>query len=116
MAAAATQAVKDTIRAMTAQTRLSDPSVGTVLTARANARQNAEETANSLSDDENQEAYASAVGRVIADRLIESGALGGDVVMDGEKVGRKTAPTVSKSIADKAKKTVSGRSAQGVLI
>ena len=53
---------------------------------------------------------------MIADRLIESGALGGDVVMDGEKVGRKTAPTVSKSISDKAKKTVSGRSAQGVLI
>ena len=41
---------------------------------------------------------------MIADRLIESGALGGDVVMDGEKVGRKTAPTVSKSIAEKAKK------------
>ena len=116
MAAAATQAVKDTIRAMTAQTRLSDPSVGTVMTARANARQTAAETANSLSDGENREAYASAVGRMIADRLIESGALGGDVVMDGEKVGRKTAPTVSKSIADKAKKTVSGRSAQGVLI
>lgn len=116
MAAAATQAVKDTIRSMTAQTRLSDPSVGTVMTARANARQTAAETANSLSDGENREAYASAVGRMIADRLIESGALGGDVVMDGEKVGRKTAPTVSKSIADKAKKTVSGRSAQGVLI
>lgn len=116
MAAAATQAVKDTIRAMTAQTRLSEPSVGTVMTARANARQTAAETANSLSDGENREAYASAVGRMIADRLIESGALGGDVVMDGEKVGRKTAPTVSKSIADKAKKTVSGRSAQGVLI
>lgn len=116
MAAAATQAVKDTIRAMTAQTRLSDPSVGTVMTARANARQTAAETVNSLSDGENREAYASAVGRMIADRLIESGALGGDVVMDGEKVGRKTAPTVSKSIADKAKKTVSGRSAQGVLI
>ena len=116
MAAAATQAVKDTIRAMTAQTQLSDPSVGTVMTARANARQTAAETANSLSDGENREAYASAVGRMIADRLIESGALGGDVVMDGEKVGRKTAPTVSKSIADKAKKTVSGRSAQGVLI
>ena len=116
MVAAATQAVKDTIRAMTAQTRLSDPSVGTVLTARANARQTAAETANTLSDGENREAYASTIGRIIADRLIESGALGGDVVMDGEKVGRKTAPTVSKSIADKAKKTVSGRSAQGVLI
>ena len=38
MAAAATQAVKDTIRAMTAQTRLSDPSVGTVMTARTSGR------------------------------------------------------------------------------
>lgn len=59
------------------------------MTARANARQTAAETANSLSDGENREAYASAVGRMIADRLIESGALGGDVVMDGERLGGK---------------------------
>lgn len=58
---------------------------------------------------------AEAIGRSIADRLIESGALGSDVYMDGDKVGEKVYAPVSKNIARKTRQTVKGRTAAGVM-
>ncbi len=56
-----------------------------------------------------------AIGTAMADRLIESGALQGDVYMDADKVGVKTAASTSKVINRKAKSGVKGRTAGMVL-
>lgn len=57
---------------------------------------------------------AKAIGSAIADRIIESGALSGDVIMDGTKVGKKVSPTVSKDIEEKSNDSWIGRSARVV--
>jgi TP901 family phage tail tape measure protein len=56
-----------------------------------------------------------AIGTAMADRLIESGALQGDVYMDADKVGVKTAASSSKVINRKAKSGWKGRTTGMVL-
>ena len=92
-----------------------DPSRGTVYTSGDTIRQTAKQTAEASNEKQSLYEKAEAIGRVIADRLIESGALDGDVIMDGDKVGEKVSNPVSKTISKKSRQTVAGRSAQGVI-
>ena len=115
MAAAAAQATKDAVRAMAAEAYISDPGAGTVMTARQSARQVANETARSISEGDNS-SFARDVGTAMADRLIESGALEGDVYIGEEKVGKKLTKPISKNVAKKSKYTVKGRSAREVVL
>lgn len=86
-----------------------DPSHGTVLSSKSAAREAAAQTAqaNGNQSDDNAE----RIGRAMADRLIESGVLDGDILMDGEKVGEKVSGSVSKNISRKSKTTITGRAA-----
>jgi TP901 family phage tail tape measure protein len=92
-----------------------DPSRGTVYTSGDTIRQTAKQPAEASNEKQSLYEKAEAIGRVIADRLIESGALDGDVIMDGDKVGEKVSNPVSKTISKKSRQTVAGRSAQGVI-
>lgn len=92
-----------------------DPSRGTVYTSGDTIRQTAKQTAEASNEKQSLYEKAEAIGRVIADRLIESGALDSDVIMDGDKVGEKVSNPVSKTISKKSRQTVAGRSAQGVI-
>ena len=92
-----------------------DPSRGTVYTSGDTIRQTAKQTAEASNEKQSLYEKAEAIGRVIADRLIESGALDGDVIMDGDKVGEKVSNPVSRTISKKSRQTVAGRSAQGVI-
>lgn len=92
-----------------------DPSRGTVYTSGDTIRQTAKQTAEASSDRQSVYERAETIGRAIADRLIESGALDGDVIMDGDKVGEKVSNPVSKTISRKSRQTVKGRSVQGVI-
>lgn len=92
-----------------------DPSRGTVYTSGDTIRQTAKQTAEANGDKQSMYERAETIGRAIADRLIDSGVLDSDVIMDGDKVGEKVSNPVSKTIARKSKQTVKGRSVQGVL-
>ena len=94
---------------------IGDPSKGTVYTSQQQARQNASETAAATSKNESLLDKADRIGKAIANRLIESGVLESDIMMDGTAVGKKTAAPVSKEISRKSKQTVTGRSLQGVI-
>lgn len=91
-----------------------DPSRNTVYTAQQSIQQTAQETAAANGGRQTIEDRADAIGRAIADRLIETGALNGDVIMDNEKVGERVSSPVSRTIARKSRSTIRGRSAQGV--
>ena len=93
---------------------IGDPSRGTVYTSGDAIRQTARQTAEANSNRQSTLERAEAIGRSIADRLIESGVLDSDVFIDGDKVGEKVSSPVSKSIAKKTRQTVKGRTAQGV--
>lgn len=116
MVKAAIQSVEDTIAAFTREVSLGDLSAGTVRTARQSARDVASETIDRLQKGGDSDEFAHRVGTAMADRLIESGALEGDVYYDSTKVGRKLHKPVSQEISRDSKKTVRGRSAQGVII
>ncbi|MBQ8092366.1 MAG: hypothetical protein IJ242_02145 [Clostridia bacterium] len=60
-------------------------------------------------------ALAEQVAVILADRLIESGALCGDFYLDSTKVGQQVAGPVSRCISDRSRSTVRGRSASGIL-
>lgn len=92
-----------------------DPARGTVYSSRQAISQTAKKTAEAAADSDSAQERAEAMGRAIADRLIESGALDSDVYMDKDKVGEKVSGSVSKTIKKKTQKTVKGRSLQGVL-
>lgn len=92
-----------------------DPSRGTVYTSGDTIRQTAKQTAEANSEKQSLYEKAETIGRAIADRLIESGALDGDVIMDGDKVGEKVSNPVSRTISRKSRQTVKGRSVQGVI-
>lgn len=94
---------------------IGDPSMGTVYTSRQQARQTATETAAAASKQESIADKADRIGRAIANRLIESGVLESDIVMDGAAVGKKTAAPVSQELSRKSKQSVTGRSLQGVI-
>ena len=110
-----TEASGKVYSAMTDEFYVGDPSRGTIYTSRQSAREVAQQTARS-SESGDATAKAQIMGKAIADRLIETGALNTDVNMDGKKVGEITANPVSKKIAKKSRRTISGRSAQGVLV
>ncbi len=92
-----------------------DPSRGTVYTSGDTIRQTAKQTAEANSEKQSLYEKAETIGRAIAERLIESGALDGDVIMDGDKVGEKVSNPVSRTISRKSRQTVKGRSVQGVI-
>lgn len=115
MAKSAAQAVKDALSAFTREAYLSDLSVGTVRTDGQNARDTASETAARLQSGDNSDEFARKVGMAMADRLIESGVMNREIVMNGRKVGEEVADPVSQKISQKTKSTVRGRSAQGVI-
>ncbi|MBR3795959.1 MAG: phage tail tape measure protein [Clostridia bacterium] len=115
MAKAAATAMANAIHALSKGAYISDPSFGTVLSDRQNARQVANETARSLSAS-GDDGFARQVGTAMADRLIESGALDGDIYLSGKKVGERVTKPVSQNIAKKSKSTISGRAAQGVIV
>lgn len=114
MAEAAKKSIEDTVRAFTKGAYVTDLSVGTVATSRQAARQNAE-AASAARSDSDEASYARAVGTAIAERLIESGVLNRRIVMNEREVGEEIADPVSQRIDQKAKSTVLGRSAQGVI-
>ncbi|MBO5535854.1 MAG: hypothetical protein J6B53_10700, partial [Clostridia bacterium] len=58
---------------------------------------------------------AAEIAEILADRLISSGALGGDLYLDGARVGERVAEPVSRTISAKTRLTLRGRSAAGVL-
>lgn len=58
---------------------------------------------------------AAEIAEILADRLIQSGALGGDLYLDGTRVGERVAEPVSRTISARTRLTVRGRSAAGVL-
>jgi hypothetical protein len=60
-------------------------------------------------------AAAVEIAEILADRLISSGALGGDLYLDGARVGERVAEPVSRTISAKTRLTLRGRSAAGVL-
>lgn len=91
-----------------------DTSRGTVYTSRQQAAANAQQNAEANRSESLIE-RAEAIGRAIADRLINSGALDSDIYMDEDKVGRKVARPVSATISRKTKETISGRTLQGVI-
>ena len=107
-------AAKKVVSSMHDMFLVGDPSRNTVYTARQSIQQTARETAAANGDRQSIEDRADAIGRAIADRLIETGALNGDVIMDNEKVGERVSSPVSKTIARKSRSTIRGRSAQGV--
>lgn len=115
MVKAAASAMADTIHTLSKGAYISDPSAGTMMTDRQNARQVANETARSLSAS-GDDGFARQVGTAMADRLIESGALDGDIYLSGKKVGERVTKPVSQNIAKKSKSTISGRAAQGVIV
>lgn len=92
-----------------------DPSRGTVYSSQTAINQTAKKTAEATGEGKAAQERAETIGKAIADRLIESGALEGDVYMDKDKVGEKVAAPVSKKIKKKSQTTVKGRSLQGVL-
>ena len=94
---------------------IDDPSKGTVYTSRQQVRQTASATAYAASKEENSSDRADRIGKAIADRLIASGVLDSDIYMDKDKVGVKTANSVSTSISRKSRSTIAGRSLQGVM-
>lgn len=94
---------------------VSDPSRGTIYTSGDTIRQTARRTAEATSDRQSMLERAEAIGRSIADRLIESGALDSSVYMDGDKVGEKVSNPVSRAISRRTRQTIRGRSAQGVM-
>ena len=84
-----------------------DPSRGTVYTAQQAARENGAAS--------NSASRAKEIGTAIADRLIETDALGGDIIMGSEVVGRKvTKPVINQRNRD-TNKNITGRLAQGVI-
>lgn len=91
-----------------------DTSRGTVYTSQQQAAANARQVAEANHTGSMIE-RAKAIGRAIADRIIESGALNSDIYMDEDKVGQKVAQPVSSTISKKTKETVTGRSLQGVI-
>lgn len=114
MAKAAATAMANTVREFSRGAYVTDLSRGTVATSRQAAQQNAEATADRLGGGEDS-SYAREVGRAMADRLIETGVLNRKIVMNEREVGEEVADPVSQKIDQKAKRTISGRSAQGVL-
>ena len=93
-----------------------DPSRGTVYSSRSAIRQTAKETAYATGESKFALERAELIGRAIAERLIESGALDSDVLMDGEKVGERVSQPVSRVIGRKTRTTIAGRSVQGVFV
>lgn len=103
------------VDALLESTYIDDPGRGTVYTAKQQAKQAATETAAATGAAEEQSDKYDRIGRAIADRLIESGALDSEIYMDKDKVGQKTSKAVSREIKQESQQTVTGRSAQGVV-
>lgn len=114
MAKAAATAMANTVHEFSKGAYVTDLSRGTVATSRQAAQQNAEAAADRLGGGEDS-SYAREVGRAMADRLIETGVFNRKIVMNEREVGEEVADPVSQNIDQKAKRTISGRSAQGVL-
>lgn len=93
---------------------VSDPSRGTAY--ESTGSRNATGTGSGQGTEPTQAALDPvAVGTAMADRLIETGALQGDVYMDKDKVGVKTSAASSKEIQRQAKSGWKGRTAGTVL-
>lgn len=109
------RAASDVSDALHSSFFVGDPSRGTVYTSGDTIRQTARRTAEATGDRQSILERADAIGRSIADRLIESGALDSSVYMDGDKVGEKVSNPVSRAISRRTRQTIRGRSAQGVM-
>lgn len=94
---------------------IGDPSRGTIYTDSQSISQTAKQTAEASNEKSRLVEHAQAVGKAIADRLIEAGVFEGDVVMDGTTVGKKVSKSVSKTISIDALATVKGRATKGVI-
>lgn len=94
-----------------------DPSRGTVYTSRESARATATQTAQASGIGGTGSALdrAKEIGAAIADRLISSGALEGDLILNGEVVGRKLAKPVTAEQNRTSNRNTYGRNLQGVL-
>lgn len=92
-----------------------DPSHGTVYTSRESARATATQTAQASGAGGSALEHAKEIGAAIADRLITSGVLDGDMYMDKEAVGRKVAQSSKAENNRVTNRNVAGRSLQGVL-
>lgn len=114
MARAAAKSVEDAVKAFTRGAYVTDLSAGTVASSRQAARQSAEAVTTAM-EHGGDESYARKVGTAIAERLIASGVLSRKIVMNGQAVGEEVAEPVSQKIDQKSKRTVLGRSAQGVI-
>ena len=97
------------------QFMVGDLSRGTIYTDSQSISQTAKQTAEASNEKSKLVEHAEAVGKAIADRLIEAGVFEGDVVMDGTKVGKKVSKTVSKAISVDVFATVKGRATKGVI-
>lgn len=91
-----------------------DPSRGTVYSSKKTVHQTAKETAAQTAEDKTLLDRAKVMGIAIAEELINSGALEGDFIVDGEATGRRVAGSVSRKINRDSKKTVSGRTGKAV--
>lgn len=109
------KAASDVAASMHDDFMVGDPSHGTVYSSGKTVRQAAKETAAQSSEDKSLLERARTMGIAIAEELINSGALEGDVIVDGEKTGRKVSGAVSRKINRDSKKTVTGRTGKAVL-
>ena len=107
------EAATDVARSMHESYLVGDSSYGTIDTSRQSANRTAQATVKA--QDENKETRYEIIGRAIADRLIESGVLESDFIIDGVVAGHKLSGPVSNSISRKSNETIAGRSLQGVL-
>lgn len=88
-----------------------DPSRETVASSTATASMTGKEVANATNNGgEDPRVLANA----LAEALVASGALNRVIVMDKKVVGEEIASPVSKSISNKSKSSLNGRSVQGV--
>ena len=55
------------------------------------------------------------LARELVRELAASGVFGGDIVMDGETVGRRVTPAVSREISDSMRRTLEGRRLGGIV-
>ncbi len=93
--------------------RIGEVSRGTVRTDTESIRSVARQTAVQMAQIDRLDPVA--VGNALAERLIASGVLRGDVYLSNKKVGRMQSPVVSDRIASDLSSTIAGKAALGVV-
>jgi hypothetical protein len=94
---------------------IDDPSRGTIYTSRESIRQTARQTATASETGASAHERATVIGRAIADRLIESGALSAPIIIDKDKVGEKVSTPVRETTDREIKSSILWKAAKGVV-